>query len=127
MCTIIPFIDPLAFRPDKIVFGISRSGYEASENELKEWRNLARKNQIVSQMKNRETYLKNLYDVQFSIGDQVVVFDHVKANTHSKKFAPDWIGPYTLTRQLSRCTWLVLSDNNKFHEVHSDNIKKYKA
>ena len=115
------------FSPREIVFGISRSGYEASENELKGWRNLARKNQIVSQRKNRETYLKNLYDVQFSIGDQVVVFDHVKANTHSKKFAPDWIGPYTLTRQLSRCTWLVLSDNNKFHEVHSDNIKKYNA
>ena len=113
------------FSPRELVFGFSRSGYRASNAELLEWRNKARENQLASQRQNRQRYLKVLHDTQFSIGDDVLVFDHVKANTHDRKFSPDWIGPFTLVRRLSRCTWLLRSSNNRFYEVHSDNLKKF--
>ena len=112
------------YSPRELTFGYSRTGYQASPEELEEWRWKAYQNQKRAQGRSHASYMKKLSSVALSVGDSVLLFDSVRAAALDRKFDAHWRGPFILHSQDSRCTWTLRSEDGRvFHNIHSDNLK----
>ena len=80
------------------------------------------------QRKYKEYYDKGQKDVEFKIGDLVIVHRHVPVRNLSYKLLPKWLGPFQIESRLSSVTYRVMNpENKKSMIVHVQRIIKYKG
>ena len=61
----------------------------------------------------------------YRIGDRVWLWDSERAKQHHRKFDPFWLGPWTITEQISRSVWRIKAMNGRERLVHSDCLQPY--
>ena len=75
---------------------------------------------------------KQRYDVKargkcFEVGDRVLLFNPAVKMGQNRKFAPCYMGPYTITEQLAPTTYRITPDNenDKVQTVHQNRLKRF--
>ena len=75
---------------------------------------------------------KQRYDVKargkcFEVGDRVLLFNPAVKMGQNRKFAPCYMGPYTITEQLAPTTYRISPDNenDKVQIVHQNRLKRF--
>ena len=61
----------------------------------------------------------------YAVGDRVWLWDSERPKQHHRKFAPFWLGPWTIVEPVSRSVWRIQSSNGYIRMVHSDMLQPF--
>jgi len=108
----------------------------AAEDFLNHWENiikLAKDTLMLSQQRQSHYANKHRRDIEFNIGDKVLlstknIVNPIDRNRPKKKLTPKFVGPYKVIEKISHTAYkLDLPDNIKIHPVfHVSLLKLYK-
>ena len=111
------------------------SDYTISEYIAKLKTEINKISEIVTQRQNKvRNAEKDKYDKKakgqcFAVGDRVLLFNPAIKLGQNKKFAPSYVGPFTITEQLNETNFEIEPDeqNEKTQIVHQNRLKRYKG
>jgi len=97
----------------------------ASEEELRDARERSRRRRSTEDAR-RQTRAHS-----YRVGDRVMLWDAVRAESREDKFSARWIGPLVIEEQISGCLWRLRSDNPRSRGrrprmvYHSDHLQPF--
>ena len=120
--------------PTDLAFNVEHDTYDTTEDKLdykfdmvdrltKAYRHLQEKKEV-EMAKYKQYYDKNQKDIQFKIGDLVMVYWPAAKTGLSKKLLPSWRGPYKVTSQVTPVTYRV-ERGSKILPIHVQRLRLY--
>jgi len=102
--------------------------YENYAEELKEkiraTNQIARENIREEKQKSKKHYDKSTKEIEFKIGDQVLIYDETLRRGRSKKLDAKWKGPYVILEKKSNANY-TLKTGRKSTTVHANRLKLF--
>jgi transposase InsO family protein len=124
--------------PSDLEFGFSSNFDPSSSSDPLEYkiRLVSRLRKVYAEIQQKrdkeiESY-KFRYDnrqrnIQFKVGDLVMVFWPVPKQGVSNKLLPKWEGPYKVINKLGDTTYRIENDNGRTFAIHVQRLKKYNS
>ncbi|RWS03246.1 retrovirus-related Pol polyprotein from transposon 297-like protein [Dinothrombium tinctorium] len=120
--------------PTEVTLGSQSSGVNESEGyvgvlaqHLNKIRDIAKQNLEAAQLRNKSYYDKKHRDVNFEVGEKVLVYFPIRRKGKSEKLFHKWLGPYRITQRHTPLVYEVetIDSRKKRETVHVSRMKKF--